>query len=191
LAISVLISWVVLRSRKRYRMAFEYVAFLPHAVPQVIFALGALIVAIYWLRWPVDLYGTLLLLVLVMAIGTVSFGTRVTHSALIQIEAELEEAAVIAGASGFTVMRRIVVPLIWPALVYGWLWLALLAFRQLTLPAMLRPVDDEPLAYVVWSMWAGGEPGVASAISVIMLVVLVPLAYAYLRLGRTNVHRIT
>src|SRR5262249_29478430 len=90
LAISLLFSWIVLRSKTRFRLAFDFVAFLPHAVPSVLFGFGALLAALFVIRGPVDLYGTLALIVIMFSIVFLSFGSRITNSALIQIHSELE-----------------------------------------------------------------------------------------------------
>jgi iron(III) transport system permease protein len=181
---SLAISWVVLRSRSRFRVALDVVAFLPHAVPNVIFGLSALIVALFVIPRQVDLYGSIALTMLVMAIAAISFGTRVTNGALIQVHRELEEAGYISGASTLGVMRRIIVPLLRPALMYGWLWMALLAYRDLTLPLILYSAENVTLSVVIWHLWSSYSRSVGAAVSLVMLVLLLPLIVAYWRLRR-------
>jgi iron(III) transport system permease protein len=188
LAFSFLFSWVVLRGRSRFRFALDYIAFLPHAVPHIIFALGALLVALFVLPRNLDLYGTVALLVIIYALVQLSFGTRVTNSALIQIQNELEEAAYVSGATPLTVMRRILLPLLRPALVYGWLWLALLSFRELTMATMLFSRDNVTLSVVVWNLWNTADIGRASAVTLIMILALAPLILLYWRFaGRQGI----
>jgi len=183
LALSLLFSWMVLRSRSRYRLAFDFVAFLPHAVPNVVFGLAALLAALFVIRGPVDLYGSLLLLLLTYAIVQLSFGTRSTNSALIQIHTELEEAAAVAGATPFVTWRRVVLPLLRPALLYAWLWLALLTVRELTLATVLFSPQNITLSVVVWSLWHAGQLAQAAAVTLLMLLVFLPLAALYWRLS--------
>jgi iron(III) transport system permease protein len=116
-----------------------------------------------------------------MAIAMLSFGSRITNAALIQIHSDLEEAAQMSGVSDFNVLRRIVFPLLKPALLFGWLWIALLAFRELTIPAMLFSPKSIPLSVAIWSLFSGGDVPSAAAASVVMLVLLFPLIVAYLR----------
>ena len=61
LALSLVFSWVVLRSRNRFRLVFDFVAFLPHAVPAIVFGLGALLVGLFVLGG-LNLYGSMTLL---------------------------------------------------------------------------------------------------------------------------------
>jgi len=121
--VSVIFAWVVLRSRIRGRFLFDFFAFLPHAVPNIIFAIGAVLLALFVLRGFIPLYGTIWLLLLLYIIVRLSYGTRMMNSSLIQIHHELEEAAYVSGGSTWNVVRRILVPILTPPILYGWLWM--------------------------------------------------------------------
>jgi len=95
----------------------------------------------------------------VFVIARVSYGTRMTNSGLIQIHAELEESAQMSGATTWQGFRRISVPLLAPTLLYAWLWIALLVFRELTLAVILSTADNLTFPVVVWSLWLGGGLG--------------------------------
>lgn len=184
LAMSLIFSWVVLRTRSRLRVAFDFVAFLPHAVPSTIFAFVALVFALALSGGTFDLSGSLLLIVIVMAIVMLSFGSRITNSALIQIHTELEEAAYIAGASLIGTLRRVIVPLLLPALLFGWLWIALLTFRELTIPMILFSAGNITYSVAVWSLWYSGSFDAAAAANLVMMALLLPLVVVYLRYAR-------
>src|SRR5690606_768137 len=64
LVLSLAFSWVVLRSRLRARMLFDVAAFLPHAVPNIIFAVGALILILFVFDRFIPLYGTIWVLLI-------------------------------------------------------------------------------------------------------------------------------
>ena len=63
---------------------------------------------------------------------------------MLQIHRELEEAAAMCGASPLTRLRRIVAPLLAPALLAGWLFIFLMAARVLSLrdPALGAALAD-------------------------------------------------
>src|SRR5262249_33241013 len=122
--------------------------------------------------------------VIVMAIVMLSFGSRITNSALIQIHTELEEAAYMAGASLFGTLRRVVVPLLLPALLFGWLWIALLTFRELTIPMILFSAGNVTYSVAVWGLWYGGSFDAAAAANRVMIVLLLPLVVLSLRYPR-------
>ena len=177
IAIAFSISWIVLRSKLRGRALFDFVAFLPLSVPSIVFSMAALLLALFVLQRVVPIYGTIWILLLVYVVSRISYATRITNSALIQIHRELEEAAEISGAGLGGVMRRVLAPLLKPALGYAFIWIALLTYRELTVPVLLSTNDNLPLAVVIWNMWFGSQFGQASAVVVIMLVAMMPLIY--------------
>jgi iron(III) transport system permease protein len=178
------LSWVAIRSKYRFRAVYDYVAFIPHAVPSLILGVGALLLALFVLPQSLRLYGSVTLLAIVMSLAMVSFGTRMTNSGLLQIHPELEEAASVSGAGTFTTLRRVLVPLLRPTFQNGWLWIAILTFRELTLPLILFSPTNMTLAVAVWTLWSGGLQGQAAMITVLMLVAVTPLAVLYMRLTR-------
>jgi iron(III) transport system permease protein len=179
LAVSLAFSWIVLRSRIPGRAGFDFIAFLPHAVPSIVFGVGALLLTLYVLQRALPLYGTIWILLLVFVIARISYGTRMTNSGLIQIHAELEESAQMSGATAWQGFYRIVMPLLAPTLLYAWLWIALLVFRELTLAVILSTADNITFPVVVWSLWLGGGLGQASALAIVMLLMMTPLIALY------------
>lgn len=175
-------SWMVVRSRTRFRALLDFFAFLPHAVPGIIFGVGALFVALFVLK-ELPLYGSLTLLAIVYVVDRLSFGTRILNSALIQIHHELEEAATICGAGGLRTARSVLAPLVMPALLNGWLWMALITYRELTVATVLFTPNNITLPVVVWNIWIAGNYGVSSAITLVLLGCLIPLVLAYYLLG--------
>ncbi len=179
LAFSVAFSWVVLRTRWRGRAGFDVIAFLPHTVPSVVFAVSALLIALFVLGPVLPLFGTIWILLGVFVVTRISYGTRMTNSGLIQIHRELEEAATVAGAGTGAIIWRVLGPLLAPTLLYAWLWIALLVFRELTLAVVLTTRENMTLPVVVWSLWLNGGLGQASALAFIMLVAMLPVVALY------------
>ena len=179
LAFSVAFSWVVLRTRLRGRAGFDVIAFLPHAVPNIVFGVSALLIALFVLGPMLPLFGTIWILLGVFVVTRISHGTRMTNSGLIQIHRELEEAATVSGAGTGAVLWRVLGPLLAPTLLYAWLWIALLVFRELTLAVILTTRENITLPVVVWSLWVNGGLGQASALALVMLLVMVPIVALY------------
>lgn len=180
--VSIAISWTAIRRRGFIARSIDFASFMPMAVPPVIFAFAALL-AVLNLHLPlvVDLYGTLTLLVVVYVISSLGFMTRTTGTALIQIHEDLEDAAKLSGASPIKVIRRVVVPLVAPTLLYGALWISLLVYRDITVATVLTSRDNLTVSMVVWNLWNAGDLGGASAMNLVMLVALLPLVVLYLR----------
>ncbi len=181
---SVAISWVVVRSKVPGRAVFDFFAFLPHTVPAIVFSVAAWLLALFLLSDVVPIYGTIWILVLVYVVARLSYGTRMTNSGMIQIHPELEESARMSGASTAGVMRRVLLPLLTPAMMYAWIWIALLSYRELTLPVVLATGDNQPLSMVVWSYVLTSEYGQASAVAAIMTALMAPILVVYWTVAR-------
>jgi iron(III) transport system permease protein len=182
--LSVAIAWVVLRSQVRWRGLVDFFSFLPHAIPSIVFSIAAWLLALFVLRDILPIYGTIWILVLAYVVARVSYGTRVMNSALIQLHPELEESATICGATTGAVLRLVLVPLLGPAILYAWIWLALLTYRELTLAVILANTDNQPLAVVVWGLLWSSAYGKASAVSLIMILLMLPILTLYWLVAR-------
>ena len=181
------ISWVIIRSQLKWRIVFDALAFLPHAVPSIILALAAVFVALFLLRDAAPLYGTLSILILVYTISRISFATRIINNSLAQIHPELEEAAFAGGLRLLQVMRKILLPLLKPAMVYAWLWMALLCYRELTMASVLVTNQSNiTLPMIVWGLWLGGSLNQAAAANLVILAVMLPVVLLYMTFGRRS-----
>ncbi len=187
-AISFGFSWIVVRTNFRFRMVLDFFAFLPHAVPSIIFGVGALFVALFVLKG-IPLYGSLTLLGIVYVVDRLTFGTRLLNSALIQVHHDLEEAATVCGATGMKVARSVLAPLVLPAILSGWLWMGLLTLRELTLATILFTPNNVTMPVVIWSIWSSGNYGIASSITLVLLLCLAPLVLVYWIIGRHSMLR--
>jgi iron(III) transport system permease protein len=176
--IGLAISWVVVRSKARGTWAVDTVAFLPHAVPNLIFAVAILYVALFWIPNWIPFYGTIWILIAVFVIARVSFPTRVYNAALLQIHKELDEAGYIFGLGTIRVLWRITAPLLLPTILYSWIWMALLTYRELTLAAFLSSSENITLPMYIFSIFQSDRP-IAAALAVVLLVVMMPLIGAF------------
>jgi iron(III) transport system permease protein len=186
LLVSLAFSWIVLRSRIRGRTIFDVIAFLPHSVPNIVFGVAAVLVSLFLIDRIVPIYGTIWILVVVFVIGRLSYGTRMTNGGLIQINRELDESAQISGADTGGVLRGVLCPLLVPTLMYAWLWMALMCYRELTLAVLLTKFENMTLPVLIWSTWATGLQGQAAALGLIMLVAMVPIVAVYWAVARRS-----
>ena len=178
------ISWVVLRSKVKGRAIFEFFAFLPHTIPPIVFSVSAWLLALFVLAEVLPIYGTIWILVLVYVVQRISYCTRMTNTAMIQLHKELEESATIFGAPTAGVMRRVLLPLLAPAMAYAWIWTALLAYRELTLPVVLTTSGNQTLSMVVWGLVQTSAFGPASAVCLIMVGLMIPILILYWTVAR-------
>jgi iron(III) transport system permease protein len=183
-------SWLVVRSRARARYALDFGAFLPHALPEVILAISASLVALFVVGKVVPLYGSVWLIAIVYVIGRFAFATRSFNAALLQIHRELEEAAVVSGLSTLRTAWRVLLPIIRPSVLSVWAWTAVLVYRELTVAVFLVGPENVTLSAAVWSFWAAGGRNQAAAVTLIMTAILIPLLAAFWWFGRRSELRV-
>jgi len=180
------ISWLIVRSRSRIRYALEFGAFLPQALPEVILAIGALLLSLFVLGTSIPLYGSVWIIAIVYIVARLAFATRALNGSLLQIHRELEEAAFVAGLSNARTAWRVLFPLIRPTLFSVWIWSALLVYRELTAAVFLAVHDNITLPAVIWSYWYSGNINKASAVTLLMTLILAPLIFIAWWFGRRS-----
>ncbi len=177
-------SWIVTRSRVKGAWAFDLVSFLPHVIPNLIFAVGVLLIGLFVVPAFVPFYGTVLIVLLVYVVTTLPFATRMYNSAFTQIHRELDEAGYVSGLGPALVLWKILRPLMAPTMLYAWLWIALLAYRELTMAALLVSRTNLTMPVYIWSVWDTGNLNQAAAVGLLTFLVFSPLVLAYFLFGR-------
>lgn len=174
MALSSLIAWFSVRGRTALARYVDVLSFAPTAVPPIVMVMAVLLL---YLQSP--LYGTLWILILGHVTVYIAFGTRSMGAALLQIHKELADAAAISGAGWFTGLRRITLPLVWPHILNGWLWVVAHSARDLTIPLVLMTTGNVVVASALWQMWDFPDLPGASAVAMLLvtglLVLVVPL----------------
>lgn len=174
MVISTLIGWFTTRSNSRMGKVLDALSFAPMAIPPIVLVLA--IVLIY-LRTPV--YGTIWVIVIAHSTIFLAFGVRTMSSALIQLHTELQDAALVSGASWMTSLRTITLPLVWPQFVNGWLWVFAHSARDLTAPLMLLSTTNVVAASALWNMWQFPDlPGTA-ALSIMLMMALMAIVVPF------------
>jgi len=182
---SFMISWVVVKTRIRGRGALDTIAMLPHAIPGLGFAFALTVVAIVaakWMPW-LPLYQTIGVIIIANVLNRLSYTTRITNAALLQVGKELEESAQVCGARRLGTIWWVMVPLIRPSLLFGGLWTGLLVFREISMALMLTGPNNIVLSVRIWEEWQRGGHAEASAIGVVMVLVMGVLIFAIQRFG--------
>jgi iron(III) transport system permease protein len=116
------------------------------------------------------LVGTMTLLVSANVLNHLSYTTRVTNAALIQVHNELEEAARTCGVSPLKTIFLVMIPLIRPALIFATFWVALRTFRELSMALFLTGTGNKVMSVRVWLMWNEGGLSQAAAGAVVMTI---------------------
>jgi iron(III) transport system permease protein len=175
-----IVAWLTVRSKVRGRRVLDSLATFPIAYPGLV--LGVSLIFVY-LRVPLPIYGTLWILFIVYITKYMPYGIRYATNSITQIGNELEESALMSGASFPSVFRRVMLPLMAPGLLAGWVYILVVSVRELSASILLYRPGTEVFSIVIWQLWEDGEPSLLAAVGVLLvagLTVLVAVAY---RLG--------
>lgn len=166
-----LMAWIAHRAAPRHGWLLDVLAFAPIAIPSVI--LGAAILFAY-LMIPIGVYNTIWILLIAYITMNLPYGMRFASSGIIQIHRELEEAASMSGAGLLQTFRRILAPLLAPVLLAAWLYIFVLAVRELSASIFLSGPGTHVLGTMSLTMWEeGGSFGAVCALGVIQIIPLV------------------
>ena len=184
--LSVLVSWVVIRTQVSFRGLLDTLVFIPHAVPGILMAVGLGYLGLAY-RDYFPLYGTVAIIMLAHTINWIAYGTRTTNSVMIQVHRELEEAGRVAGASAPRVLGKIILPLIAAGVLNSWIWIGMLSYREVTMSLTLMTRSNVVISTVVWQFWGSGWVPQVSALGVILIlfatIVVGTVRFALSRIG--------
>lgn len=188
MTLGLLVSWILVRTRSRLRFPLDVLAFTPHAMPGVIIGLSVLLI---YLLLPIPIYGTVWIMVVALTTQWISLSTRLMTSGIAQIQKQLEEAATTSGASWLRTMRKIVLPLVMPAFLNGFVLVFLLGIKNLTIPLILFSPKTQVLSTTVWQLWENGDTAATAAVGVVMVTITLALALLLRGLNaRTYIHSV-
>ena len=153
MVIAALIAWLSVRKAAGARV-LDQLATTPLVFPGIVLGVG---VIQFFLNIPIGFYGTIWIIVWAFMINYMPYGVRYSYAGMLQVHRELEESAAISGAGALTTFRRIVLPLLAPSVVAGWLFIFLLATRVLSLPVLLAGPTSQTMAVAMFDLWGNGQ----------------------------------
>jgi iron(III) transport system permease protein len=174
--LTLLASWILVRTKIRGRWLLDFLTTLPLLFPGIVMGLAILR---FYLFVPIPVYGTLWILLIAFATRYIPYGIRYTHSGLLQLHKELEEASYVSGASWFSSMRRIILPLITPSFLGGWIFIFLLSAKELSMSVLLVSPQTPVVSVAIFELWENAQVGELAAFGVIWTVILVTVAVFY------------
>jgi len=182
MAVFTVIAYIIVRTKYTARGTLDFFVWVPSTVPGIIMGLGFLwlFLGTPFLR---PLYGTTWLLILVTALASITLGTQLVKSTLVQLGAELEEASWASGASWRYTLRRVVLPLIAPAIAVIGVVAFSAAARTTGTIALLATNSNQPLSMLQLNLMADNNYGAASVVGVFLLVLTIGVALIARALG--------
>jgi iron(III) transport system permease protein len=174
---AVLLGAMVAGIRNRFGRLAGLGALLGFAVPGSTLAVAVL------LSYGSALRDTLALILIAYVAKLWAVGHRSIAGSAGNIAPELVYAARSSGASMWTALQTVILPLLRPALVGGWVLVFLFAFHELTMSSLLYGPGTDTLAVSILNLQQLGDVSVSSALAVILTVPLLVGAIPLLLIG--------
>lgn len=164
----------------------EQLVFIPYLIPSIAF--GAIYLSMFSakrvisiLGWDITLvpalYGTFFLLVLISVVKHLPFASRAGTANMMQIGIELEEAAVIEGASFLQRMTKIIFKLSKGGFMSGFMLIFISIMKELDLIVILMTPKMATLPYMAYSYASQGFEQFSNTVAVIMFVIVFIVYY--------------
>jgi iron(III) transport system permease protein len=167
--LGLVVAWLLARQKFRGRRAFELATMLAFAVPGTVVGIG------YVLCFnvpPWELTGTGAILVLAFVVRNMPVGVRAGLATLAQIDPSLEEASRTLGAGTAATMRRVVLPLLRPAVLTALIYGFARAMTAVSAVIFLVGADHSLATTYILARVEAGEYGRAIAYSSVLIVLM-------------------
>ncbi|MGO1768923.1 MAG: ABC transporter permease [Microbacterium sp.] len=157
----ILVLWAVRLKPGPLARVLDAGQMLPMVIPGLLLALGIITVVLLG-PWR-TLYGSPILLMAALFISVVPLASRTISGAIVQIPAELEEATRVAGGNRARALFAVVVRLVLPSALNGWLLCFVVASGTLAIPMLLGERRAPMLAIKVYDDYLAGNFTLAAA----------------------------
>ena len=174
--VGVLLAYVIVRGKFFGRTFIEMVSLSGFALPGTVLGIGYLLA---FSAPPLKLTGGIMILALNCVFRFLAVGVEAGISKLHQIHIEIEEASADLGASFLTTFFRIVLPIMFPAFIAGFIYTFMTAIVSLSAVVFLVSPGFQLAAVKIFDAAVYGEIGIASA-TTMKLILIVALCMAIL-----------
>src|ERR1700716_361702 len=167
--VSAVISWIVVRTKVPGRWMLDNLASLPLVFPGLVLGLAIIVCYLYL---DIGVYGTIWILLIAYVTRFLPYGMRYVSTSMLQIHKELEESAAMSGASWGMTFRRVILPLLKPGLLAGWIYVLIVSIRELSSSILLYSPGTEVVSVMIWELWQNGQYVELSALGVMLIILL-------------------
>ncbi|AIY19704.2 sulfate ABC transporter permease subunit CysT [Pimelobacter simplex] len=174
--IGTVVAWVLVRDKFFGKRILDVVIDIPFALPTIV--AGLVLLTLYGPESPVgiNIVNTREGIFLALLFVTLPFVVRTVQPVLIELDADVEEAAASLGASRFTTFRRIILPSLVPAITAGsslGFARAISEFGSLVLISGNTPYQTEVASLKILKFIEGDNQAGAAAVAVLLLLVAI------------------
>lgn len=174
--VGTVVAWVLVRDDFRGKRLLDIVIDIPFALPTIV--AGLVLLSLYGPDSPVgvDIVNTRQGIFMALLFVTLPFVVRTVQPVLLELEADVEEAAASLGASRLTTFRRVILPSLLPAITAGsslGFARAISEFGSLVLISGNTPYRTEVASLKIMKFLEGDNQAGAAALATLLLIVAV------------------
>ncbi|WP_296084982.1 iron ABC transporter permease [uncultured Agrobacterium sp.] len=185
LLVTVLTAYFLVMGKSRFMFLLSALVDIPYALPGVVISVSyVLLFAAPIPLVGITLYGTLCIILLAYFSSFFAVSLKPMASAFTQFDPVLEEAARLSGAGFWRRMKDIILPLVGPAAGASVILVFLIACNELTVSALLWSAGTQTLGVVIYNLDDSGSFDLASALSVLVVAMVIVLMLLLELLGR-------
>ena len=169
-AVGLLTGWLISRQSFPGKAVFEFALMMSFAIPGTV--IGISYIMAFNLP-PIQMTGSALILVLCFVFRNMPVGVRSSVAAMAQLDSSLDEASLTLGANSGRTLRRVILPLLRPAIMAALVYSFVRAITSISAVIFLVSAKyNMATAYIV-GLVENGQYGVAIAYSSILIVVMI------------------
>jgi len=183
--LAALTACVTTKTKVAGRGLIESLTFIPWAFPGTALAIGLLWTYVYV---PLPIYGTLWILLIGYITRFLPYGLRTMTSTIVQLHDDLPQASMVCGAGFWATFRRILLPLLRPGFLAGWIILATIFLREFSTSIFLYSPGSEPLGPLLYHFYVDGNLGPMCSLAIIVSFICIILIIAARRIGKVGDH---
>jgi len=176
-------AYMTTKTKTAGRSLIEALTFIPWAFPGTALAIGLLWTYVYI---PLPIYGTLWILLIGYITRFLPYGLRTMTSTVVQVHDDLQAASMTCGAGFWATFRRILLPLLRPGFIAGWIILATIFLREFSTSIFLYSPGAEPIGPLLYHFYVDGNLGPMCSLAVIVSVICLLLIVVARRIGKGN-----
>jgi iron(III) transport system permease protein len=178
MVLSLVVCHMIHRTKGFGSRLLDFLCVVPIGFPGIVLAMGVLVTYI-----TTPIYATLWILLLGYITRFFPYGQRNVSSVMLAISEELDQSSRMAGASWFTTLRRITIPLLKPGIFAGWVLLFIIFLRELSISIILYTSGTETLSVGVYYLSNFENEPLTSALSVAQTAMLLMCVYIFRRVA--------
>jgi iron(III) transport system permease protein len=185
LLVTLLTAYFLVRAKSRFMFILSALVDIPYALPGIVIAVAFILLLAAPLPFVgVTLYGTIWIILLAYFSSFFAVSLKPMVGAFSQFDPALEEAARLSGAGFWRRLKDIILPLVAPAAGASIILVFLIACNELTVSALLWSAGTQTLGVVIYNLDDSGSFDLASALSVLVVAMVIILMLLLELLGR-------